>query len=72
MLYKLDRRVITAKRIEKGLSVNGLAYEAGVNRDTVYRILRNENYAVMESTLFKLAKWLDCKPNEIAQPADRG
>jgi transcriptional regulator with XRE-family HTH domain len=72
MLAAMDFRQIVAinvvrARREKGLSQEGLAWEAGVNRSYMAKIETGKTWVGLE-ILVKLAAVLEIEPHELLMP----
>jgi transcriptional regulator with XRE-family HTH domain len=63
-------KVLRALRVERGLSQEALALEAGVQRNYVSLIERGVNQPTI-TTIFKLATALEMKPSQVVELVEK-
>ena len=63
-------RVLRTLRVERGLSQEALALEAGVQRNYVSLIERGVNQPTI-TTIFKLATALEMKPSQVVELVEK-
>ena len=63
-------KVLRALRVERGLSQEALALEAGVQRNYVSLIERGVNQPTV-TIIFKLAKALEIKPSHVVELVEK-
>ena len=63
-------RVLRTLRVERGLSQEALALEAGIQRNYVSLIERGVNQPTI-TTIFKLATALEMKPSQVVELVEK-
>ena len=63
-------KVLRALRVERGLSQEALALEAGVQRNYISLIERGVNQPTI-TTIFKLAAALEMKPSQVVELVEK-
>ena len=63
-------KVLRALRVERGLSQEALAFEAGIQRNYVSLIERGINQPTI-TIIFKLATALEMKPSQVIELVER-